>query len=563
MNKDKEILKNSKREVGYNIFTSVFTRITVLILPIFWAKVVTDVTNLNFDSAYQNVLICLVVIILYWFSEYINQIAVYKLYNKIYYDLTTKAINGISRNSLFSLSRFSLSEYLNILNNDIDVIASYYTNLIARVIRIIELLVIYYYFLKVNFYMFLIAAIVSIIGVLLFLAVRKKTSNNNLKRKESLDLKTSYNHEFFSGIRDIKAFNLFGKISSRLFNGTEEYLNNNAKYNINFNGDKFFIVCFIEVVKYVLMFYGVYLIGIGRMDIGMLVVIYNYYAKIVDNFGIVSTLNVEKCNLVVSKNRYNKIFEHADYSDDASVKNREFIGKIEFHNVLYGYKTDPTLRDFSLIIEPNTLTTIVGKDGSGYQGVYELLLKMNRQHYGAIMIDDIGIKDIQNVTYYNTVALVSPNPFFFNLSIKDNLLIVNKNEEEIKQVCSELEIDDIINALPNGYDTIINDSISSELRIMLAIARVLLKKTKIILIADLLFELDSKDFELVLKYLKKMTSNHTIIILGRELESCSVSDKVVVLDKGEIKEIGTHKELIKRKGFYYNNFYNYGNKKEN
>ena len=562
MKVDKETIFSLKKELGFKIFTTLLIRATVLVSPIFWAKVLNEITNSNFDAAYQNVFYCLALIIIYWFSEYINQVAVYKLYNRIYYDLTTKAINGIIRNSLFSLSRFSLSEYLNILNSDIDIIASYYTNLITRIVCVLEMFVIYYYFYKVNFYLFLIAVIISVIGITAFIILQKKTSKNNSERKKDLDEKTGYNYEFFSGICDIKAFNFFDKISNRLFNGTKKYLNSNAKYIINYNGDKYLIVGFIDVIKYIMMFYGVYLIGIGRIDVGILVVIYNYYAKIVDNFGIVSALSVERCNLNVSRNRYNKIFEYANFEDDADIKKREFEGKIEFHNILYGYKDNPTLKDFSLTFDANSLTTVIGTYDSGYSGIYELLLKMNRQHYGTIMIDDIDIKCIQNITYYNTVSLVNSNPFFFNLSIKDNLFIINKNYDEMIKVCEELEIDKLIKCLPKGYDTIIDENIPSELRLMLAFARALLKKTKIIIIADLIFELDSKDFNLVLMYLKKMSKNHTIIILGRELDTCELSDKVVVLDKNEIKEIGSYEELIKNKGFYYNNFYNYESKKK-
>lgn len=562
MNADKDILKKSKKEIVYNIFTSVFIRITVLVLPIFWADVVSSVTNQQFDKAYLYVLFCLITIILYWLAEYINQIAFYKLYNKLYANLTEKAINGINRNSLFSLSRFSLSEYLNILNSDVEVISGFYTHLVARLIRIVEMLVIYYYFYKVNVYMFYIVVVISLIGIFLFYLAQKKTEKNNADRKLNLDLKTGYNHEFFLGIRDIKSFNLFEKITTRLFNGTDNYLKSNAKYNINFNGDKFLIVCFIEIIKYLLMFYGVYLIGTGHMDIGVLVIIYNYYAKIVDNFGIISTLNVERCNLKVSKNRYNKILEYANYNDDAIVNNREFVGKIEFHNILYGYKNDPILNNASFVINENSITSIIGRDDSGCHGVYELLLKMNRQHTGTIMIDDIDIKDIQNETYYNTVSLVSPNPFFFNLSIKENLMIINKNFDEIMELCMTLNIHDTIKSLPHGYDTIINDNITTELRYMLAIARVLLKKTKIILIADILFELDKKNFDSVVKYLKKISKNHTIVVLGRELDLCDISDQIIVFNKNEVQEIGTHEELIAKKGFYYTNFYNYGNEKE-
>ena len=463
--------------------------------------------------------------------------------------MTEKAINGINRNSLFSLSRFSLSEYLNILNSDVEVISGFYTHLVARLIRIVEMLVIYYYFYKVNVYMFYIVVVISMIGIILFYLAQKKTEKNNADRKLNLDLKTGYNHEFFLGIRDIKSFNLFEKITTRLFNGTDNYLKSNAKYNINFNGDKFLIVCFIEIIKYLLMFYGVYLIGTGHMDIGVLVIIYNYYAKIVDNFGIISTLNVERCNLKVSKNRYNKILEYANYNDDAIVNNREFVGKIEFHNILYGYKNDPILNNASFVINENSITSIIGRDDSGCHGVYELLLKMNRQHTGTIMIDDIDIKDIQNETYYNTVSLVSPNPFFFNLSIKENLMIINKNFDEIMELCMTLNIHDTIKSLPHGYDTIINDNITTELRYMLAIARVLLKKTKIILIADILFELDKKNFDSVVKYLKKISKNHTIVVLGRELDLCDISDQIIVFNKMKYKKLVLMKNWLLKKDF--------------
>ena len=103
------------------------------------------------------------------------------------------------------------------------------------------------------------------------------------------------------------------------------------------------------------------------------------------------------------------------------------------------------------------MTTIIGSYDSGYNGIYELLLKMNRQHSGTIKIDDIDIKNIQNSVYYNTVALVTPTPFFFNLSIKDNLLIVNKDFKEIEKICEELGIYKEIKALPDGFNTIVNE----------------------------------------------------------------------------------------------------------
>ena len=128
-------------------------------------------------------------------------------------------------------------------------------------------------------------------------------------------------------------------------------------------------------------------------------------------------------------------------------------------------------------------------------------------------------------------------------------------------MCKSLNIYDEIKALPKGFDNTINNAVSKELRLMLSIARGLLKKTKIILIADVVFELNQKDKNLVIKHLKALSKDHTIVVLGRELDLCSISDEIIVFNQNEVVEIGNYEELIKKEGFYYNNFYNYGNDK--
>ena len=545
------VLKNSKKEFIINTINSILLRGAVLIIPVIWSYALDNIYEGLYDKAIKLIILSLIITVVYYGLEQLYQVTFYKLYNKLYNLYENSYTDNFYKNSLFSLSRFSLGEYNNLLNSDIDVIASYYANFPMRIIRIIEFLVIYFYFYTINPIVFIITLIVSIISLGYMIYGSKETERLNKIRKDTLDYKTASNHEIYKNIRDIKSFNIYNKIATTTNKKRNAYLDANAKFNIQSTGVKFISIIMVEVVRLLLMIYGVYLIRNGNMEVGALLIIYNYYQKIVDNYTIVSNILISKKSLKVSFNRFGKILENASkeklFDDDIKVD-----GNIVFKNILYGYRDNPTLKNISFTLYNNSINIITGPSGSGKSGIVDLLLKMNRPHKGTIYIGEKNIFDIKSNNYYNLIACVSKSPTFFDDSIKNNLLLVNDDFDYAVKVCKLLNIHNYIMSLKDGYNTNINSNIKRSVFYLLAIARVIIKDSKIMIFDESLSMIDKKDIETIKNILLELKKSHTIIVIDREQNIDEISDHIVVIDEHTVIEEGNREQLLKKKTFYSN-----------
>ncbi len=545
------VLKNSKKEFIINTINSILLRGAVLIIPVIWSYALDNIYEGLYDKAIKLIILSLIITVVYYGLEQLYQVTFYKLYNKLYNLYENSYTDNFYKNSLFSLSRFSLGEYNNLLNSDIDVIASYYANFPMRIIRIIEFLVIYFYFYTINPIIFIITLIVSIISLGYMIYGSKETERLNKIRKDTLDYKTASNHEIYKNIRDIKSFNIYNKIATTTNKKRNAYLDANAKFNIQSTGVKFISIIMVEVVRLLLMIYGVYLIRNGNMEVGALLIIYNYYQKIVDNYTIVSNILISKKSLKVSFNRFAKILENASkeklFDDDIKVD-----GNIVFKNILYGYRDNPTLKNTSFTLYNNSINIITGPSGSGKSGIVDLLLKMNRPHKGTICIGEKNIFDIKSNNYYNLIACVSKSPTFFDDSIKNNLLLVNDDFDYAVKVCKLLNIHNYIMSLKDGYNTNINSNIKRSVFYLLAIARVIIKDSKIMIFDESLSMIDKKDIETIKNILLELKKSHTIIVIDREQNIDEISDHIVVIDEHTVIEEGNREQLLKKKTFYSN-----------
>ena len=402
-----------------------------------------------------------------------------------------------------------------------------------------EFLIIYYYFYTIDIGMFIITVLVSLTMILVLGILNKKTGKLNSKRKQALDKKTTITYEVFNTVKEIKGFYVFKSINERVKEKCSNYLKAHANLNTYSTVIKQIVFIIIEIVRYGLVAYGVYLFSIGKMEIGSILVIYTYYTKIIENYEIIGTLTSGIQDTKVSLGRLNKLIEYRGTSENKDLVNKkDYLGKIKFEKVLYGDKKDPILNDVSLLVSPNTITVITGPTGSGKTGVLDLLMKMNKKHSGNIFIDDIPYEKIDDDTFYNLISLVRKEPNFFDLSIKDNLMLVGGNFKEVKTVCQSLGIHDEIINLKYGYDTDINDSsskISINLKRGIAIARVILKNSKIIMFDEIIDTLDSNLQSKVLELLEEKKNNHTILIISREQTILQKADKIIRFDNNKVK----------------------------
>lgn len=542
----KEILKKCKIEIFLKFFISILYRGTLLIIPILWGKAIDFVTVGNFDDSYRIVFITLGVVIGYYISNCLNQKIYYRLYNKLYKNYTITMYESVVNNSLYSLSRFKLGEFSNIVNNDIDIVVAFLDDTIIKIVQILEFLIIYYYFYTIDFFIFLVTLILSICMFLGYLFTAHKTKELNQKRKQSLDKKTAITHEVFHTVKEIKGFYVFQSVHKRIEEVCSKYLKDNAIYNIFSTVVKQFILMLIEISRYLIAIYGMYLCSRGKMEVGTILVIYTYYEKVIDNYDIIGTLMIGLEDFKVSLRRLNRLLEFKIISkEELFLPEKEHKGNIKFIDVLYGNKRDPILNKVSLNIPANAITVITGRPGTGKTGVFDLLMKMNRKHSGEILIDGDHYEQIHDDMYYNLVSLVRKESSFFDLSIKDNLMLVCGNFAKVTKVCEQIGIHEEILSLKHKYDTQINDrseKVSNNLKISVAIARVLLKDSKIMMFDEALSMLEEKYQDTVLDILNKLKNDHTVILISREPRVLEMADKVITFDNNQVKRVRLHKE---------------------
>ncbi len=560
MNKQitKKILISNWKGFLLKFLISAFLRATVLILPILYGYTVNNIAKKEFNNAYLYLIISIGVLILYRISSYLNTVMYQKLYNKLFIGFSDLGLKKTYHNSIYSLSRITLGEYTNIMTGDINIMSDFYVAIIYRIVQLLEIIFIYIYFFVINFYIGIITIILSVIILILLIATSHKTQKLNEIEKHDHDKRVEILQEVLLGMKEIKGFNIFSGINKRVKYIITKYLKSLKKFVFRKEAIRNTALFSIECFQLLFFIYGVYLISHGDMELGSIIIIYSYYSKIVGNFDSIIVINESYRNMMVSNKRYFKLLEYC-HEDNIGIEeiNNRHKGNIIFKNILYGNKLDPILNNVSFEILANNLTVIVGKAGTGKTGIFDLLLRLNVQHEGSILIDGIDISEYSNNIYYNLVSSARKNPVFFNVSIKENLNIIEPNFDKIIEVCKKLEIHDYIMSLEDGYDTVLltnGENIHSRAKYLLSIARVLLKDSKVFLFDETTSLFDNEAEQKIINLLLTMKNKHTIVMISREYSVVEKADKVIMIEDGEVVGIGTHDELLNENEQYQKMF---------
>ncbi len=523
----KVIAKSIKWVYLQKFVTSLIIRGILLILPIVLSYYIEYSGKGIVDTAVAFAIIAGVISVGRYLAEIWNQKAFYDVYNKTYQCLNDREVRKTYQNSQYSLSRFTASQFHNTLTSDVDTIAAFIGYSSSRIIQIIELFIIYGYFLSLNFYIFLGAVAVSLLILILMPKVNKAVEKDNHERKKQLDALTASNQEYFAGIKDIKNFHIYDAISGRVRKRQEKFLKATSKYVVHYSRNNNLFLALIEAFRWGTLALSVYLVTQGMMTEATLLIIYNYYQKIIDNYGVVLTIGVEISNLKVSWNRINKLFEYSHHIEPENpIIPEEDTGVIEFKDVVYGNKAAPALNHVSYKFGPNSLTTITGPNAHK-KAFHELIMKHNRQHSGSVLIDGVDINNIPGDDYFNRVAMVDKEPAFFFMSIIDNLKLVCDDEERIYDICKRLGVHELVEELPDGYETNIlatNVVIPQTIKLLLAFVRCFAKDTRVILIDECISTLEEKYQKAIMDYLFEVKNEHTILV---------ISNNQTVIDKSE------------------------------
>lgn len=574
----KDALKNLKLTVQYikpykglfilEIIITLISTVLGVIIPLLSAKTILYLTEGKLNILLVIATITLIFEVTTVIFQNLNTLIFTKIFEKINLSIQSNLIKEIFKLETEEFDKNNTGVFIQRLKVDAREISTIFTSLNTSIFSAISSIGVLITIFILNKIMFLFLIFGMICNFIIKEQRVVKLTNIRKKYKEIDEKTTGIVNEFIRGIRDIKVLNCKDNSIEQITDNINKSIDNkieSAKISFRFNvwADNFY-----AIFKFLFIALGCFLVNINNLTIENFVIIYMYKN---DSLYLINEIiriidSLEDFN--ISASRVFEFINSQKYKKEhyGNVHIKEFKGSITFNNVNFSY--DPknkVLKNMNFKINPNETIGFVGKSGAGKTTVLSLINKMYNVNDNMIFLDNYDINTLDESSITNNITLVTQNPYIFNMSIKDNLKIVSKKASlsKIKEVCKIACIHDFIMSLPDKYDTKIGEggvALSGGQRQRIAIARALLRNTKIILFDEATSALDNETQNLIQKSINNMKGDYTILIVAHRLSTIINADRILFLDDGKVKDEGTHKELLK-KNKDYKYLYDMENKK--
>ena len=530
-----------------------------VLAPVFTEKNVSSVTNIEFMSAIYFALFMLGaellrrVVLLIWYLWASRTI------HSVIKNIRSELMLNVFKTKSKKFDLINSGEIISRVNGDPAVISGFIQRLIESVAEVLRSLGYVAFFFILNFWIGCLVLLTIITFTLLDNIYQRYRQKMRKKLKTISDKNMGMVSEIVRSIRDVKALNIKDNIGKK-YEDNITYMknasNDNATFSYWFTGG---INSLLYVFRFAFIALGVLLLSQNLITVGMFVVFIMYNSNALQLFNNISGIRDEFREASLSAERITEVFDEEDYPKEVfgkrKIKNPK--GEIKFENITFEYNENvPVLKDFSLTIPANTRVAFVGKSGHGKSTILSLIPKLYEVNKGKILIDGIDIKKLDENCLRDLVTIVPQTPYIYNTTIRENLQFVKPDltEEEMISACKVAQIHDFIISKPDGYDSLVGENgviLSGGQKQRIAIARALLKNSKIILLDEATSALDNESQAKIQKALDNLAGTHTIIIVAHRLSTVINADKIVMIENGKIIGEGTHKELLKNCKEYY------------
>lgn len=453
----------------------------------------------------------------------------------------------------------SSGEFINRITNDSSTIADSLRQVLRILISLFTSIIVFIY---ICFNSWIVALEVIIYLIFFYFISHKYLPSIKEKQKEinkEKDTVVAEVSESIRGIREIRALGIrksmnmnFKNIIRNIFWKTNKQMITEKNYNAwiyNLNG----------VLEFIIFTTCILLIINNQGSFAFFMAMTYYIYRFMNTIELMMNLSTSVQKMNASIERLSEILDNKLYQDEqfGIVSKTDITGNIEFKNLTFKYPNEKReiFHEFNLSIPTNKKVAIVGKSGQGKTSIFNLLLKYFEVDAGVILIDDIPLDDFTEDALRQNIAIIRQEPFIFNKTILENLKIIDPymSLKKIRNACKLAEIDEYIMSLPNKYDTMIGEggiNLSGGQKQRLAIARALLKNSKIILLDEATSALDNENQAKIKKAIDNLVETHTIVMVAHRLSTIIDADIIYLIDGGKIVASGTHEELLKKNKIY-------------
>ena len=383
------------------------------------------------------------------------------------------------------------------------------------------------------------------------------------KRSQALADVQSYLHERVAGVSVIKSFALEEEEQGR-FNKTNGNFLDKALDHTKWNAKAFAVVNTItDVAPLLVISYAGYQVINNDLSVGTMVAFIAYIDRV---YNPLRRLVNASTSLTQSFASMDRVFDLMEQEYDITnkpdaIELPPIDGKIEFDNVSFMYEEDgvPVLNGINFVVEPGETIAFVGMSGGGKSTIVGLIPRFHDVTGGAVFVDGHDLRDVNIKSLREQIGIVLQDTILFSDSVKSNILMGKSDatDEEVIAAAKAANAHDFIETLPFGYDTKVGErgvKLSGGQKQRIAIARVFLKNPPLLILDEATSALDLESEALIQESLEKLANERTTLIVAHRLSTITHADKIIVIDAGQLKEMGTHEELMSLQGIYYSLF---------
>lgn len=515
-------------------------------------------TGIDMDLIIKSILIILAI---YISANLVTCAASYimiTVMQKLAWSMRTSISQKINKLPLKFFDKVTVGDVLSRITNDVDTISSALNSSITTLVQAVV------QFVGVTIIMFatsgrlaLTAIGSSILGFVLMFFIVSRSRKYFRQQQQNLGDMNGHVEEMYSGHNIVRAYGATAQ-SKKEFDRINDNLYNSAWKSQFFSGMLMPLMGFVGSLGYVAVcIVGATLTMSGAIRFGTVVAFISYVKLFTNPLSQISQAVSSLMSAGAAGERVFGFLAEEEMPDDSGCTAHidHVRGKVEFENVRFGYDEDkPIIHDFSADIEPGQKVAIVGYTGAGKTTMVNLLMRFYELWSGQIKIDGVLVSQMRRSDVHAMFGMVLQDTWLFDGTYRENIAYGKPGvtDEQVEAACKLVGLDHYIKTLPKGYDTELNDrsSLSAGQRQLLTIARAMVENAPMIILDEATSSVDTRTEVLVQKAMDRLTRGRTSFVIAHRLSTIRDADLILVMDKGDIVESGTHERLLEKGGLY-------------